>query len=67
MKNSNLILQQDNASAHEGELGQKFLREQHVEVRDWLSQSLDLNIIENVWAFIKSKLTRLLYLKVEYI
>lgn len=49
------ILQQDNAPCHKGRLVTSFLRGAEVETLNWPPQSPDLNIIENVWGYIKGK------------
>lgn len=49
------ILQQDNAPCHKAKMISKFLRDLDVQLLDWPPQSPDLNIIENVWAYIKRK------------
>lgn len=49
------ILQQDNAPCHKAKMINKFLRDLEVKSLDWPPQSPDLNIIENVWAYVKRK------------
>lgn len=49
------ILQQDNAPCHKARLITDFLRDTGVNTLDWPPQSPDLNIIENVWSYIKGK------------
>nr|CAA47913.1 ORF [Drosophila melanogaster] len=51
------ILQQDNAPCHKGRIPTKFLNDLNLAVLPWPPQSPDLNIIENVWAFIKNQRT----------
>lgn len=47
------ILQQDNAPCHKAKMITNFLRDVEVNTLDWPPQSPDLNVIENVWAYIK--------------
>lgn len=49
------VLQQDNAPCHKAHMISALLRDVEVNVLDWPPQSPDLNIIENVWAYIKKK------------
>lgn len=49
------ILQQDNAPCHKARMITEFLKDVEVHTLDWPPQSPDLNIIENVWAYIKRK------------
>lgn len=51
------ILQHDNAPCHKGRVPTKFLKDLNQAVLLWPPQSPDLNIIENVWAFVKNKRT----------
>ena len=50
------ILQQDNAPAHTARRTARWLEDEDITVMNWPAYSPDLNIIENVWSYIITKL-----------
>lgn len=52
---NSFIFQQDNAPCHKSKMITKFLNDIGLETLNWPPQSPDLNVIENVWAYIKGK------------
>jgi hypothetical protein len=51
------MFQQDNAPSHTAAATMAFLQNNGVEVIQWPPYSPDLNCIENLWGFIKNKLS----------
>lgn len=58
-EDKNLIFMHDGAPCHKAKVVQTFLNQNNVEVLDWPGNSPDMNPIENVWAVIKSELSRM--------
>lgn len=56
MNRKTMLFQQDNASSHTASKTKKFLRKARISVIDWPVRSPDLNIIENVWAYMQRRL-----------
>ncbi|KAL1474730.1 hypothetical protein MTO96_037774 [Rhipicephalus appendiculatus] len=53
------IFQHDHSPVHTAKKVDRLLQQRGVTVLMWLSQSADLNVIENVWGRMKSSLSRL--------
>lgn len=53
------LFQQDNAPAHSARATQQFLRQRNIPVMEWPAKSPDMNPIEHVWAFLKTRINRL--------
>lgn len=50
------LFQDDNAPVHRSRLTQDFVARNRIKNMSWPAQSPELNIIENVWLYIKRKL-----------
>ena len=53
LKGGLLIFQQDNAPVHRAKLITDYLNDEGLEKIRWPAESPDLNIMENIWAYIK--------------
>lgn len=53
------IFQQDNAAVHTAHEVDSFFRAHKMQVLDWPAHSLDLNIIEHVWHYLKEVMKKL--------
>lgn len=58
-KNNEITLQQDNAPCHTSKVVKEFMNTNQIKKISWPANSPDLNIIENVWHKLKSKLRRM--------
>ena len=53
---NNILFQQDNCGPHKAKTVVSYLDASNIELMDWPAQSADLNLIKNVWAYLKQKL-----------
>jgi transposase len=56
LSTDDFIFQQDNAPCHTARTTMRWFEENNVQLLDWPSNSPDLNPIENLWAYLKTKL-----------
>ena len=54
----NYLFQHDHEPEHTSGFVKYWLSVQNINVLDWPSQSFDLNVNENLWAFVKDKSPR---------
>ena len=55
----NMIMQEDNALWHTAKVVRNYMREQGIPQLQWLPQSLDLSLIENLWKQIKNMIGKM--------
>ena len=54
--NDRYIFQDDNARVHRARSTKEFIHRNGITIMNWPAQSPDINIIENIWLYIKRKL-----------
>ena len=54
----NFVFQEDDASVHKAKIVNNFFEEEEREVLEWWANSSDLNVIENLRAFVKRELQK---------
>ena len=55
---NDFMFQQDNAPCHVSKMSKKYFKEKKINVMDWMSNSPDLNLIENIWSLLKLKISK---------
>lgn len=60
LNTENVIFQQDNAPCHKARLTKDFITDKNLETLKWPPYSPDLNLIENVWGWMKNQVQKYL-------
>lgn len=56
LNKQDIVFQHDNDPKHTSNIARKWLKDNEISVLEWPAQSPDLNPIEHVWAYLKTKL-----------
>ena len=64
---SNFLFQQDGAPAHTAKSITQYLSQNNISVLPWCARSLDLNLIENIWAWMDANMVKVKVTSIEHL